>query len=405
VKGSFYRRGCTCGKKRCTCGAKVTFVIDIGIDPKTGKRRQKSKGGFNTFQEAEAAATALLHELHQGTYVEEKNIVFKDFAKQWLEIYSETNNVKPGTVRVRQHEIDKLMPYLANLKIKDVTLKKYQDALNDLKKRGYADNTLEGIHRTGRMIFRKAIEMDRLKKNPTEFPYIKRDKKTIEELEEQEIPKYLEKEELALFLNTATRKGLDMDYLIFLVLSYTGLRVGELVSLKWKDIDFQRQSISVTKTYYNPKNNTLDYMLVTPKTKSSKRKIIIDEEVIEALKIHKKEQEKIFEQYKDTYHDEGFVFAKKDRKPGYPIFIKTVENRMARLLKIAELNLELTPHSLRHTHTSLLAEAGVGLEQIMERLGHSDDQTTRNVYLHVTKEMKKEASQKFSQLMRSLKKD
>jgi len=75
---------------------------------------------------------------------------------------------------------------------------------------------------------------------------------------------------------------------------------------------------------------------------------------------------------------------------------------MARLLKIAGLSSELTPHSLRHIHTSLLAEAGVGLEEIMDRLGHSDDNTTRNVYLHMTKEMKKEASHKFGKLMRSL---
>ncbi|MFC4025470.1 tyrosine-type recombinase/integrase [Oceanobacillus longus] len=79
-----------------------------------------------------------------------------------------------------------------------------------------------------------------------------------------------------------------------------------------------------------------------------------------------------------------------------------VQHRMARLLAIANLNLDLTPHSLRHTHTSFLAEAGVGLEQIMDRLGHSDDQITKDVYLHITKELIKEASQKFGQLMRSL---
>lgn len=85
------------------------------------------------------------------------------------------------------------------------------------------------------------------------------------------------------------------------------------------------------------------------------------------------------------------------------ILIKFVENRMSRLLKLAQLNDGLTPHSLRHTHTSLLAEAGVGLPEIMDRLGHVDDATTRNVYLHVTKTKKKEASQKFSELMRDLK--
>ena len=75
---------------------------------------------------------------------------------------------------------------------------------------------------------------------------------------------------------------------------------------------------------------------------------------------------------------------------------------MKRLLKLANLNQILTPHSLRHTHTSLLAEAGVGLAEIMDRLGHKDDATTKAVYLHVTKTMKKEASDKFSELMKSL---
>ncbi|WP_368237215.1 tyrosine-type recombinase/integrase [Bacillus velezensis] len=75
---------------------------------------------------------------------------------------------------------------------------------------------------------------------------------------------------------------------------------------------------------------------------------------------------------------------------------------MKRLLKRTDLNEDLTPHSLRQIHTSLLAETRVSLEQIMNRLGHTDNQSTKNVYLHVTQEMKKEASQKFGELMRSL---
>lgn len=402
MKGHFYRRGCTCNKKRCTCGSTWSFVIDIGRDPSTGKRKQKTKGGFRTKQESETAANELIYELNQGTYVQEQNVVFKDFASEWLHMYSEKNSVKPGTIRIRQHEVNKLLPYFSLLKLKDITSKRYQDALNDLKQKGYADNTLDGVHRTGRMIFKKAIEMRLIKNDPTEFAYLKKDRKTVEELEEKEIPKYMEKEELALLLQTAAQKGLDLDYLIFLTLSYTGLRAGELVALKWKDIDFEEHTISITKTYYNPTNNTLEYQLVPPKTRKSKRKIVVDKEVIDALKKHMLEQQKVRKYFGEAYLDEGFIFAKKDKQPGYPIFIKTVENRMARLLKLAGLNQELTPHSLRHTHTSLLAEAKVGLEEIMDRLGHCDDDTTKNVYLHVTKEMKKEASHKFAQLMRNL---
>ena len=75
---------------------------------------------------------------------------------------------------------------------------------------------------------------------------------------------------------------------------------------------------------------------------------------------------------------------------------------MRRLLRLAGLNESLTPHSLRHTHTSLLAEAGVSILEIMERLGHQDDEITKRVYLHITKSMKKEASQKFSDLMKGV---
>ncbi|MBM7663301.1 integrase [Bacillus mesophilus] len=277
MQGHFYRRNCKCKKKKCTCGSKWAFTVDIGLDSVTGKRKQKVKSGYNTKQEAEEAAATLIHEINQGTYLEETDKTFSDFANEWLPIYSDSKDVKPGTIRVRLHEIEKLLPYFSKLKLKDITRKMYQDALNDLKDKSYSDSTREGIHRTGRMIFRKALELELIKKDPTEFAYVKKDKKTIEQLEEEEVPNYLEKEELALLLKTAKNNGLEHDYLVFLILAYTGIRVGELVALKWKDVDFNNHTISITKTYYNPNNNTLEYQLVPPKTRKSRRKIVVDE--------------------------------------------------------------------------------------------------------------------------------
>ncbi|RYG71660.1 integrase [Lentibacillus lipolyticus] len=66
------------------------------------------------------------------------------------------------------------------------------------------------------------------------------------------------------------------------------------------------------------------------------------------------------------------------------------------------MNTTLTPHSFRHTHASLLAEAGVSLERIMERLGHTDDKTTKDVYLHTTQAIRKRDSEKFGNLMKSV---
>ncbi|WP_246055397.1 tyrosine-type recombinase/integrase [Pseudalkalibacillus caeni] len=80
-------------------------------------------------------------------------------------------------------------------------------------------------------------------------------------------------------------------------------------------------------------------------------------------------QEKVKERLCDDYVDQNFVFAKTERHPGYPIVIKTVEDRMKRLLKLAGLNKTLALHSLRHTHTSLLAEAEVPLEEYHGKTG------------------------------------
>lgn len=391
-------------KKRCTCGAKWYYVIDTGINPANGNRKQKQKGGFNTQAEAWAACNEAMYELQSGTYVKESNTLFKDFAQEWLGHYQRKHKVKISTLRIRRHEMGLLMLYFAHYKMKDITKKKYQEALNDLKDKDFADNTLSGVHSTGRMIFKTAMEFDVIKKDPTQFARVPRSQKTVEELErEEEIPEYLEKEELALLLKTAKEKGLEKDHIFFLTLAYTGMRSGELCALKWKDVDFDAGTISITKTYYNPTNNTTKYELLTPKTKKSKRIIDVDKVVLDELDKHKAKQNLPKMRLRDIYHNEDFVFAKTTEKyPGYPEPIKIVENRMKRLLKIAKLNKNLTPHSLRHTHTSLLAEAGAGLPEIMDRLGHEDDETTKKIYLHVTKTMKKEASQKFSELMRSL---
>lgn len=400
-----YRPRCKCeNKKKCKCGASWAFVMDIGKNPKTGERKQKKQGGFRTKKEAEAAAASLKNEINLGVYVEESHVTFEDFAFEWLSLYEGTGIVKESTVRIRRHEIKRLLDYFAKIKIKDITRRQYQNALNDLKNRGYAQNTIDGAHRTGRMIFKKAVELEILKKDPTEYTQVPKQQKTIEELEGQNgLPNYLEKEELIHFLHITKKFGLDQDYSIFLLLSFTGIRAGELCALKWRDIDFEKQTISISKTYYNPTNNRKEYKLLTPKTPTAVRIIDVDETVINELSKHKLAQKQTMMKHRDIYHDEDFVFASiDDELPGYPLYIKKIENRMRRLLKMAKLNLELSPHSLRHTHTSLLAEAGVSLPQIMERLGHKDEDTTKNVYLHVTKKSKKEASQKFKELMGNL---
>lgn len=376
-------------------GSNYYFIVNMGIDPKTGKRKQKKKRGFKTIKEAKEAETDFLYQLNNDLLIDNSKINFKEFANEWITIYEQERNVKPGTIRVRNHEMNNLFPYLGYLKIQDINRKQYQNALNKLKEKGYAKITLEGIHRTGRMIFRKALEYEIIKKDPTEFAYVPKDRLTIED--EDELPSYMEKEELAKFLKTVKSHGLPLDYEIFNTLAYTGLRVGELCALT--EQDFVNGELRVNKTYYNPKNIIKGYELVPPKTKSSKRKIDVDEDIVEMINTLIRDNKKKKMKKRNVYHDKGFVFSNLE---GYPIYPKMIGSRMRRLLKLAKLPEHLTPHSLRHTHTSLLAEAGVELERIKERLGHSDDKITVQVYLHTTETVKKEDSKKFSNLMKNL---
>lgn len=382
-------------------GNSYYYSVDFGKDPRTRKRKRSYKGGFKTEADAEIAMQEFMVDFRRGDLAANTDISFKDFSTIWLRLYANTHNVKISTVRIREKQIKNLLTYFKEIQLRDVTKVMYQDMLFELRKT-LAKNTLSGVNATGKMIFKKAVELDYLKNDPSIYAVLPRVQATVEELEnDSNIPLYFEKEELAEFLNVAKESFHQQVYAIFMTLAYTGMRVGELCALKWKDIDYNNNTIRIYKTYYNPDNNTINYTLLTPKTAASRRTIEVDEDVIKILKQHKVEQNQLILKM-PAWHKESFVITKVLRYPGYPETVKQIESFMKQILRKTGVNKHLTPHSLRHTHISLLAEAGASLEEIMDRVGHVDDSTTKNIYLHVTKDMKKEASHKFSSLMKDL---
>jgi integrase len=393
--GSFRRRGCTCKKKRCVCGSMWYYRYDV-TDPVSGKRKQKEVGGFATKDEAEGAAIAIQGKLKSGTFIEEKDISVEAFSKQWISVYEKSGKVKTSTVDIRKAKLKTILKHFKAIKIKDVTRLMYQNMLNTLFEQGSAWKTICSVHETGGLLFRYAVQMEVIAADVTKTATVPKKQKTVEDLENAvDIPKYLEKEELAKFLSIAYEFGNPQDYPMFLTLAYTGLRGGELTALKWSDIDYVEKKIDIKKTHYRVKGVPRTYILQTPKTKSSEREVDVDDIVIEALKKHQASQKIV------KMDGSSLVFVNEKTKPGQNLSSDDLLRRMRVLLDLAELPTELTPHSLRHTHASLSAEAGVSIDQIMHRLGHSDDKVTRNIYAHVTKTRKKEASQKFADLMKS----
>ena len=180
------------------------------------------------------------------------------------------------------------------------------------------------------------------------------------------------------------------------------MRIGELCALKLTDIDELHKRISITKTLYVP--GGIDrYVLNTPKNHASIRKIDISSRVLAIIKEQIAWRNKFKMEYRKWFYDgPDFLFINENRHMGCPYPPGELRKHMAEVVAKAGLPPSITPHSLRHTYTSLMAEAGVELPAIQKLLGHASDEITETVYLHVTNARKRAAVEKLDALMDNL---
>lgn len=387
--------------KRSKNGYTWYFVMDIGVD--LGGRRiiKKKRRGFATKAEAEKACRELMNKLSKGLDLENENILFKEVEARWYKEYKQT--VKASTLRARKSERNHLLNYFGNMRIKDISRTVYQGFLDYLRDAGYSYNTICGIHTTAGMIFKYARQEDLIIKSPTEFAKPQAPKLTVEELETlDDIENFLEGNELVEFLDLTEKHGLFLDFEYFCIAAFTGCRAGERLAGKWKDLcleDGEPKVFKITKTLYCPKNKASDYYLLPPKTPAAVREVPLSDFLVSLLKRLKIKQAKIAYANGRKFSDDDFIFSRPD---GNPENIKKMDTRMRRILKQMDLNKKITQHTLRHTFTSLAAEAGVPLEEIQKILGHEKDEVTRKVYLHTTRKSKEKTSQQFNSFVNDL---
>ncbi|BFH70649.1 site-specific integrase [Paenibacillus dendritiformis] len=364
-------------------------------------RKQKETKSYSTAKAAYAAGILIEADKQRGKLVDEKNISLEKWTERWLEDYIIEREPRKHTVRNKKTSINSILRHLgADTKVKDITGDDYQQWLNTLKKKGRTEGTIKDYHSDASMIFADAVRKNIIGIDPAEGARIPAFKQTLEEIEagEGSLPKYLEKDQLKHFLNFVRFRGYAQDYAMFVVLAYTGLRIGELLALKVSDFNEEERYVSVTKTL-TVTGSVKDYELGPPKNTSSIRKVSIGDTVIKTIRSQlawRAQKEKNGE----VLHDAGFLFWS-IKYPGYPGSAISIESRFSRLLEAAELPSSLTPHSLRHTHVTLLAEAGEQLAVIQDRLGHKNDDITRRIYLHVTEGQKKLVPDRFERVMNS----
>ena len=376
------------------------YRISLGKNSETGKYEYISKTGFKRKSDAKHQAEMIERQLRNGEYIPPSSSTFKQVADDWLKQYA--NDVKVSSVRAREKAIQHAIERFNTKPIQTIKKHDYQRFVDDMSAQ-YSKNYVDSIVASTNMIFKYANDMRLIKAMPSEG--IKRPKKkvSVEELEDSEIhKKFLEKDELFQFLEVAKNHHSPQNsFEVFTTLAYTGMRAGELLALKWSDIDFENNTISITKTYYNPNNNKKHYQILTPKTESSIGKISVDPHVIQLLKDYKVNVQDTWKN--ELYVDNNFVFTDVN---GYPLVIKKLSTWIQAIMKKTDItNKHISTHSFRHTHCALLIEAGVHIKEIQERLRHKDINTTMNIYAKITNSYKKDASQKFSQLMKNVSKE
>ena len=173
------------------------------------------------------------------------------------------------------------------------------------------------------------------------------------------------------------------------------MRKGEALALTWNDIHFKDSTLTINKTLSLGVNNQL--IINSPKTESGNRTISIDAETIKTLREWKATQAKLMLQHGfNTLKPNQLIFSKYSTNE--PLNLSTPYNRMKTITKLSGLPM-MKIHGFRHTHCSLLFDAGVSIKDVKNRLGHSDIQTTMNIYAHVTKEQEKESAEKFAQFV------
>ena len=348
------------------------FKAYHGIDPLTGKKIVTFRRGFKTEREARLAEAKCLSDYEKKTFRSRNTTTsFEQVYETWKEHYR--NTVKESTYVSQIDKADRLIiPHFGDKPINKINLTMCQTQVN---KWAEEYKRFFGIISIANQIFDYAISMELIETNPMKKTLKpKRQKNNTDELE-----KFYNKEELKEFFKIV--KGFDDNEMLtyFRLLAFTGMRKNEISVLRWSDIDFKKGQITVNQTLAKGEDNKLIFQ--TPKTKKSARTITLDSKTIKVLKDWHK------------YSTKGLLFKNELGSPKSIVHVNNLLNRVWRRYPDFK---RITPHGFRHTHCSLLFEAGATIKEVQERLGHENIQTTMDIYAHVTQKAKNEDADKFA---------
>lgn len=331
-------------------------------DTKSGKKKKyKTKGGFKTKAQAKKWENEQILAKNKNNITNE-NPVFADFFWDWATTYRIPGKTD-ATKRRYTSQASILKKYFGRTRIKDINRNSYQKFINDYGK-DHAKITVKKMHGVIKACISDAYDEGIVPQNFTNRINIVWNEKHIRKIE------YLSIAEIKNLINV-TKKSLNHEYTtpyIILTAIYTGMRLGEIMALQWSDIDQNKQTININKSY-----DYISQKVKAPKNATSKRVIYVSKSLIDILNELKQNNHK-------------FIFAETNNKlPSNNAVNHALRNRLKKA-NISKKGFHF--HSLRHCHVAYLVAHHVDWYEISKRLGHSNIGITMDTYSYMIDEMK-----------------
>ena len=366
-----------------------------GFD-KEGKQIQKSVYGKSP-EEVREKLTKTLVKIDEGSYIEPSKMPVGDWLDNWLFSFKQST-LKPTTFGTYEQNIrNHIKPSLGHIPLKDLKLDAIQELYNNQLKMGRCDGECENlstasvikIHTILSQALDKAVEKEMIYKNPAKFA---------------ELPPLVEKPCRVLTMNEQIKfmqvvKQHRMRAAILFAMG-TGLRVGEMLALKWSDVDLHQGTVKIVKQMVRVTNfegrdrKGTQIVTLTPKTKCSTRIIPLSDAMITVLKQNQLLQENEKADAGSEYAKHNYVFATE-------LGTYYSGRNLLRLVYIfsEKAGIErINVHTLRHVFATRMLEAGEAAKIVQEILGHEDITTTLNRYTHVLPDTKKKSVQKLNHI-------
>ena len=363
--------------------------VYLGVDSITGKKVKTTITGRTKKEVKAKAQQAQSNFKANGSTVFKrvKVTTYRELTDLWLENYQMT--VKPQTlVSTRQFLKNHILPVFGDMQLDKIHIAHIQSWVNKLAFKIVNYGVAASINKR---ILQYGVSMQLIPFNPAREVILPRPQKAGANR-----IKFIDKEDLKTFLDymerlAPTAYNYYYDSVLYKLLLATGCRYGEAVALEWSDIDFDSATISITKTY-----NRIVKQVGTPKSKAGIRTISIDNKTILMLKQYRNRQRQAFMEIGSPAP--ALVFSTTvSQYPNSDARTKSLRYRC----KEAGIP-QFTFHAFRHTHASLLLNAGISYKELQHRLGHATLAMTMDTYSHLSKEKEKEAVLYYEKALQNL---